>query len=63
MQQFNHPNVLTLTGVCLDGGSTPFLVMPFMANGSLVSYLRKERQNLVIPTNSSADDSEEIVCQ
>ena len=64
MQQFDHPNVLTLTGVCLDGGPTPFLVMPFMANGSLVSYLRKERHNLVISTSSwtSADDSEEIVC-
>ena len=48
MQKFDHPNVLNLTGVCLDGGPTPFLVMPFMANGSLHCYLKKERKNLVI---------------
>ena len=49
MSTLDHPNVLTLMGVCLDGGPAPFLVMPFMFNGSLLSYLKKERDNLVLP--------------
>ena len=51
MLEFDHPNVLTLTGVCLDGGPTPFLVMPFMFNGSLLSYLKRERDSLVLQTH------------
>ena len=50
MLEFDHPNVLTLTGVCLDGGPTPYLVMPFMFNGSLLSYLKKGRDSLVLQT-------------
>ena len=48
MSTFDHPNVLTLVGVCLDGGPAPYIVMPFMFNGSLHSYLRKERHDLVV---------------
>ena len=59
MQQFDHPNVLKLLGVCLDGGPTPYLVMPFMSNGSLLVYLQKERRNLVI--SNSDTGSEEVV--
>jgi c-mer proto-oncogene tyrosine kinase/anaplastic lymphoma kinase len=55
MMDFNHPNVLTLIGVCLDGGPAPFIVMPFMHNGSLVLYLKKERKNLVTPPQQQLD--------
>ena len=48
MQMFDHSNVLTLTGVCLDGGPAPYILMPYMANGSLLSYLKQERKNLVL---------------
>ncbi len=48
MKHFNHPNVMTLIGVCLDGGPVPYIVLPFMANGSLLSYLIKERVNLIV---------------
>ena len=34
MSEFDHPNVLTLTGVCLDGGPAPYIVMPFLFNES-----------------------------
>ena len=61
MQKFDHPNVLSLSGVCLDGGSTPFLVMPYMVNGSLHNYLRKERKNLVIsPQLDGTEDDEKV---
>ena len=53
MSEFNHPNVLNLMGVCLDGGPAPYIIMPFMENGSLLSYLRKEKDMLV--SNSSQD--------
>ena len=52
MQELSHPNVLTLLGVCLDGGPAPFIVMPFMANGSLLSYLRKNRNMYLLHTES-----------
>jgi len=55
MHEFDHPNVLKLTGVCLDGGPAPFIVMPFMSNGSLLGYLKKERSGLVLEPNSTKD--------
>ena len=48
MYKFKHPNVLTLSGVCLDGGTAPYLIMPFMANGSLLAYLKNNRGTLVV---------------
>ncbi len=52
MKRFNHPNVLGLIGVCVDAGEAPYIVMPFMQNGSLLMYLRKERPNLTIAKNA-----------
>ena len=57
MYRFNHPNVLTLRGVCLDGGPAPFIIMPYMANGNLLSYLKKQRPKLVV-SNSDCDTEE-----
>ena len=48
MSKFNYPNVLALRGVCLDGGPSPFIIMPYMSNGSLLSYLKKNRATLVV---------------
>ena len=42
MKDFSHLNVLTLMGVALDARGSPCLVMPYMSNGSLCEYLRKE---------------------
>ena len=52
MATFDHPNVLTLIGVCLDGGPAPYIVMPFMFNGSLQSHLIRQRNNLLITPGS-----------
>ena len=52
MSQFTHPNVMKLVGVCVapaeQGGNSvgPSIVMPFMAKGNLLDYLRKEADNL-----------------
>ena len=55
MKHFDHPNVLNLVGVCLDAGPAPYVVMPYMANGSLLHYLKKERSNLVLPVGTDED--------
>jgi hypothetical protein len=46
MKDFKHPHVIPLIGVCLDSGVG--VVMPFMANGSILSYLKKERGKLLL---------------
>ena len=61
MQQFNHPNVLTLIGVCINLGSAPYIIMPFMAKGSLLTYLKKERSNIVLITDSDNDDIDDVI--
>ena len=48
MKDFDHPNVLNLIGVSIDAGESPHIVMPYMANGSLLSFLKKERPNLTV---------------
>ena len=39
--------------IYLDGGPAPYIIMPFMANGSLLAYLRKNRKTLVLSCNNS----------
>ena len=58
MRNFNHPNILSLIGVCIDVGEAPYIVMPFMSNGSLLTFLRKERSNLTIVKEAE----QETVC-
>lgn len=54
MKDFDHPNVLSLIGVSLpDSGQPPYIVMPFMASGSLVNYLRNQRPDLTIAEGAS----------
>ena len=55
MQHFDHPHVLNVIGLCLDAGSAPYIVMPFMANGSLQLYLRKEQGSLVVVSDADED--------
>ena len=56
MKDFHHPNVMTLIGVCLDAGPGVSIVMPFMANGSLLEYLKKERDNLYLTEIDQIDE-------
>ncbi len=53
MKDFDHPNVLKLKGVCLDGGPAPYIIMPFMTNGSLQSHLKENRASLVVDPSST----------
>ena len=55
MMQFDHANVMTLIGICTDMGDAPYIVMPFMANGSLLTYLKKERPHLNIAEEAGSE--------
>lgn len=55
MKDFDHPNILSLIGVCIATGSSPYIVMPFMANGSLLSYLKQQRHKLTIANGAEQD--------
>ena len=55
MSRFKHTHVMGLIGVCLDAGSAPYIVMPYMANGSLLEYLKKQRNKLVFTQDTDED--------
>ena len=61
MSRFLHAHVMGLIGVCLDAGSAPYIIMPYMANGSLLKYLKRERKNLVLV--EERDDEDEVISQ
>ena len=56
MKSFSHSNILSLIGVCVDAGPTPYIVMPYMANGSLHTYLRAERESLLFIEGTDTDE-------
>ena len=56
MSQFKHAHVMGLIGVCLDAGSAPYIIMPYMANGSLLKWLKHERKNIVLLDETDEDE-------
>ena len=54
MKAFVHPHVMGILGICLVE-QAPYIVMPFMANGSLHSYLRKHRPDLLLSEDEDID--------
>ena len=56
MSRFKHPHVMNLIGVCLDAGPAPYIIMPYMANGCLLDYLKNHRSNLVLKQCIDDDD-------
>ena len=45
MKDFDHPNVLNVLGVGFNtDDGLPFVILPFMENGDLKTYLKKKRQ-------------------
>ncbi|XP_064397634.1 tyrosine-protein kinase receptor UFO-like [Halichondria panicea] len=55
MQEFHHPHVMPLIGVCLDAGPGVSIVMPYMTYGSLLDYLKKERSTLELAEGDNSD--------
>ena len=59
MIQFDHPNVMSLIGVCMvpsagaSKGSEPCMVMPFMDRGSLLDQLRAHSEEMTVTDEDS----------
>ena len=54
MLDFNHPNILRLVCVCFDTeDKLPLIVLPYMANGDLRSYLKSKRSK----SSSTSDET------
>ena len=54
MLSFKHQNVMSLIGLCFDG-DIPMIIMPFMSDGSVLEYLRKNREHLFLTVESSLE--------
>ena len=57
MALFEHKNVMTLIGVCLDG-DMPLIIMPFMAKGCVLEYVRNIKESSVKVIITSRSDTE-----
>ena len=57
MMNLTHPNVLTLRGVCIDRGPVPYIILPYMANGSLLNYLKKNRTIFMLSDSSQVTNT------
>ena len=56
MKSFDHPNVLGLIGVCIDAGPAPYIVIPYMSDGSLLNYLKHNRNRFVVDMSAEEDE-------
>ena len=56
MVNFDHPNVMTLTGVILVEGGAPLLVMPYMVKGTLLTYVRNNKTQFFVEDGSDNYD-------
>ena len=52
MKNFQHRNVMGMLGVCLDAGPA---LLPYMKNGDLLSYLKSNREELVLSQDEPGD--------
>jgi len=52
MLSFDHPNVMSLIGVCLNR-EMPLLIMPFMANGSVLEYVKHHKEKLLFTSEET----------
>ena len=46
MLSFEHTNVMSLVGVCIDG-ELPLLIMPFMSNGCVLEFVKHNKEKLL----------------
>ncbi|XP_038066372.1 plexin-B-like [Patiria miniata] len=54
MKTFDHVNVLGLLGLTFDADKHPLVVIPFMANGDLKTYLVKKKQHKFVHRDLAA---------
>ena len=52
MLAFQHPNVMTLVGMCFDG-EIPLILMPYMSEGSVLGYVKQNKSELLLDRESN----------
>jgi len=52
MLSFDHPNVMSLIGVCLNR-EMPLLIMPFMTNGSVLEYVKHNKEEFLLTSEAT----------
>ena len=57
MLSFDHPNVMSLIGVCFDE-EMPLVIMPYMSNGSVLGYVKQNKAFL-----PDISENEDKVCK
>ena len=55
IHELDRPNVTSLVGICLDAGPSPYIILPFMENGSLLSYVKSNKTILCTDTNTDEE--------
>ncbi|CAI8046035.1 Tyrosine-protein kinase transforming protein SEA, partial [Geodia barretti] len=58
MLSFEHTNVMSLIGVCIDR-EMPLLIMPFMINGSILHYVKRHKEKLLFVNECAKEKMEE----
>ena len=60
MLSFEHPNVMSLIGVCFDG-EMPLIIMPYMSNGSVLGYVKKNKEELYFQIDRKGNQEEVVI--
>lgn len=55
LKGFEHKNIMGLIGVCAESRPSPYIIMPYMKNGSLLAHLRREKATLLLPKGASGE--------
>ena len=54
IKDFNHCHIIPVIAVCLDAEMS--VIMPYMANGSVLSYLKKEQKTLLLQDEADMEE-------
>ena len=55
MLSFEHSNVMSLIGVCIDG-EMPLLIMPFMSNGSVLEFIKRDKALFLLSNEATQQE-------
>ena len=54
MLSFQHPNIMSLLGVCFDE-EIPLLIMPFLSGGNVLGFVRHNKEMLCFVEEPDGD--------
>ena len=55
MLSFDHPNVMSLIGMCFDE-DIPLIILPFMSNGSVLGVVKEKRNELHLDKQAKQEE-------